>query len=85
MDNKISLTYNFNSQEELQSFLIDMNNSMYKQQKKPKKENDMRGSGTAQLHKRVKEYREANPEKSYRQCLKDISKSNINENNNNIM
>jgi hypothetical protein len=84
MDNRISLTYNFDSQEELQSFLIDINNSMYKQ-KKPKKENDMRGSGTAELHKRVKEYREANPEKSYRECLKSISKSNINENNNNIV
>ena len=84
MDNKISLTYNFNSQEELQSFLIHINDLMYKQ-KKPKKENDMRGSGTAELHKRVKEYREINPEKSYRQCLKDISKSNINENNNNIV
>ena len=84
MDNKISLTYNFDTQEELQSFVIHINNLMYKQIK-PKKENDKRGSGTAELHKRVKEYREANPEKSYRQCLKDISKSNINENNNNIV
>ena len=36
MDNRISLTYNFDTQVELQSYLIDINNSMYKQ-KKPKK------------------------------------------------
>ena len=78
-NNKITLTYEFNSQEELQIFLLDMN-VMKDKKMKPKKENDRRGCGTAELHKRVKEYKENNPDKTYRQCLKELS--NKNENNN---
>ena len=56
-NNKITLTYEFNTQEELQIFLLDMNN-MKDKKTKPKKENDRRGCGIAELHKRVKEYKQ---------------------------
>jgi hypothetical protein len=80
MNNKMSLTFNFETHEDLQLFLIDINNLINKRSK-PKKANDLRGSGTAELHKKVKEYKEANPEKSYRECLKEIAKPKPENNN----
>lgn len=76
--NKISITYDFDTHEDLQLFLNDINSLIHKRLK-PKKENDKRGSQTAELHKRVKEYHEQNQEKSYRECLKEISKKNENK------
>ena len=80
MNNNISLTYNFETREDLQLFLIDINNLINKWSR-PKKTNDLRGSGTAELHKKVKEYKESNPEKTYRECLKEIAKPKPENNN----
>ena len=77
--NKISLTYEFVTHEELQLFLNDIS-ILINKRLKPKKENDRRGSQTAELHKRVKEYKDQNPDLTYRECLKELSKRNENNN-----
>ena len=52
------------------------------QQPKPKKENDGRGKSTKQFHELCKIYHNEHPDKTYRECLKELS--NINKNTNEI-
>ena len=81
-NNPVKLTYEFDSNEDLQLFLNDIG-SIVNKRLKPKKENDRRGCGTAELHKKVKEYKLLNPDLTYRECLKEISYKKI-ENNINL-
>ena len=46
------------------------------QQPKPKKENDGRGKSTKQFHELCKVYHNEHPDKTYRECLKELSNLN---------
>ena len=49
------------------------------QQPKPKKENDGRGKSTKQFHELCKIYHNEHPDKTYRECLKELSTLNKNK------
>jgi pectin methylesterase-like acyl-CoA thioesterase len=48
-------------------------------QTKPKKENDGRGKSTKQFHELCKIYHNEHPDKTYRECLKELSNLNKNK------
>ena len=49
------------------------------QQPKPKKENDKRGKSTKHFHELCKVYHNEHPDKTYRECLKELSNLNKNK------
>ena len=51
---------------------------------KIKKLDDKRGQGTKAFHELAKKYRTEHPNKTYRECLKELSELNKNNINNNI-
>ena len=51
---------------------------------KIKKLDDKRGQGTKAFHEKAKKYRTEHPNKTYRECLKELSELNKNNINNNI-
>ena len=73
----------FDTLDELQEFLDG------RQEKeciidKIKKLDDKRGQGTKAFHELAKKYRTEHPNKTYRECLKEVSELNKNNINNNI-
>ena len=73
----------FDTLDELQEFLDG------RQEKeciidKVKKLDDKRGQGTKAFHELAKKYKTEHPNKTYRECLKDVSELNKNNINNNI-
>ena len=69
----------FDTLDELQEFLDG------RQEKeciidKIKKKDDRRGQGTKKFHELAKKYRTEHPNKTYRECLKELS--DIHKNNN---
>jgi rRNA-processing protein FCF1 len=73
----------FDTLDELQEFLDG------RQEKeciidKIKKLDDKRGQGTKAFHEKAKKYRTEHPNKTYRECLKELSELNKNNINNNI-
>ena len=73
----IEIKFTFETMEEATEFL---NNR--KEQPKLKKENDGRGRSTKDFHKLCKSYHEQHPDKTYKECLKQVS--NLNKNTNEI-
>lgn len=67
----------FETIEEATEFL---NNRKEEQKVKPKKENDGRGKNTKAFHQLTKSYHEKHPEKTYRECLKELKQINKNTN-----
>ena len=49
-----------------------------------KKSDDKRGQGTKAFHLKAKQYRTEHPNKTYRECLKELSEINKNNIDNNI-
>jgi len=73
----------FDTLDELQEFLDG------RQEKeciidKVKKLDDKRGQGTKAFHEKAKKYRTEHPNKTYRECIKELSELNKNNINNNI-
>ena len=73
----------FDTLDELQEFLDG------RQEKecitdKVKKLDDKRGQGTKAFHELAKKYRTEHPNKTYRECLKELSELNKNNIHNNI-
>ena len=73
----------FDTLDELQEFLDG------RQEKeciidKIKKLDDKRGQGTKAFHEKAKKYRTEHPNKTYKECLKEVSELNKNNINNNI-
>ena len=73
----------FDTLEELQDFL---NGQGEKEAiiDKIKKPDDKRGQGTKKFHELAKKYRTEHPNKTYRECLKELSELNKNNIDNNI-
>ena len=70
-----SLTINFYSYDELNDFITIYNKINQKNEiKSIKTTTDKRGSKTAELHLKAKEFRITHPELSYRKCLIEVSK-----------
>ena len=70
-----SLTINFYSFDELNDFITIYNKINHKTEiKSIKTTTDKRGSKTAELHLKAKEFRITHPELSYRKCLIEVSK-----------
>ena len=74
----IEIKFIFETIEEAYDFL---NKKQEQQpiQTKPKKENDGRGKSTKQFHELCKIYHNENPDKTYRECLKELSNLNKNK------
>ena len=73
----------FDTLEELENFL----NGHTKKDAiidKIKKPDDKRGQGTKAFHLKAKQYRTEHPNKTYRECLKELSEQNKNNIDNNI-
>ena len=81
MESFICKIIKFNSSEELSLFETDFKEY---QELKQKKKIEKRGSKTAQLHKKVKEYLLEHNDLSYKDCLKIVGKEITNNNNKNI-
>ena len=73
----------FDTLEELQDFL-NRTNERECITDKVKKLDDKRGQGTKAFHEKAKKYRTEHPNKTYRECLKELSELNKNNINNNI-
>ena len=73
----------FDTLDELQEFL-DRRQEKECIIDKVKKLDDKRGQGTKAFHELAKKYRTEHPNKTYRECLKDVSELNKNNINNNI-
>jgi chromatin segregation and condensation protein Rec8/ScpA/Scc1 (kleisin family) len=71
----IEIKFIFETMEEAMEFL----NSKKEQQTKPKKENDGRGKSTKMFHMKAKLYRTEHPNKTYKECLQDLSNLNKNK------
>lgn len=71
----IEIKFIFETIEEFNEFL-NKNLDCYP---KTKKENDGRGKGTRQFHEKAKLYRTEHPDKTYKECLKELSQLNKNE------
>ena len=70
-----SLTINFYSFDDLNDFITIYNKiNMKNEIKSIKTTTDKRGSKTAELHLKAKEFRITHPELSYRKCLIEVSK-----------
>ena len=72
----IEIKFIFETMEEAMEFL---NNKKEPQTTKPKKENDGRGKSTKQFHMNAKLYRTEHPNKTYKECLQDLSNLNKNK------
>ena len=77
----IEIKITFNTIEEAYDFL-NKKQDPQPLQIKPKKENDRRGKSTKEFHIKAKLYQTEHPEKSYRECLKQLS--NLNKNTDKI-
>jgi hypothetical protein len=73
----------FDTLEELQDFL-NRTNERECITDKVKKLDDKRGQGTKAFHEKAKKYRTEHPNKTYRECLKELSDMHKNNINNNI-
>ena len=73
----------FDTLEELQDFL-NRTNERECIIDKVKKLDDKRGQGTKAFHELAKKYRTEHPNKTYRECLKELSEINKNNIDNNI-
>ncbi len=73
----------FDTLDELQEFL-DGRQEKECIMDKVKKLDDKRGQGTKAFHELAKKYRTEHPNKTYRECLKELSEINKNNINNNI-
>ena len=73
----------FDTLEELQDFL-NRTNERECITDKVKKLDDKRGQGTKAFHEKAKKYRTEHPNKTYRECLKELSELNKNNINDNI-
>ena len=73
----------FDTLEELQDFL-NRTNERECITDKVKKLDDKRGQGTKTFHEKAKKYRTEHPNKTYRECLKELSDMHKNNINNNI-
>ena len=73
----------FDTLEELENFLNSRNEkeAIINKIKKP---DDKRGQGTKAFHELAKKYRTEHPNKTYRECLKELSEQNKNNIDNNI-
>ena len=70
---KIQLVINFDSVDELKSYVEDYEQiELSKIKKLFKKSNDKRGSSTKFLHQQAKEYQSEHPTLSYKECLQKI-------------
>lgn len=65
----IEIKFIFETIEDAYDFL----NKKIEQQPKPRKENDGRGKSTKKFHELCKIYHNEHPEKSYKECLRDLS------------
>ena len=65
----------FNSFKDLTTFIIEKK-LLEDINFKNKNPNEKRGSKTYLLHQKVKQYKELNPNLSYKECLKIVSKNN---------
>ena len=73
----------FDTLEELQDFL-NRTNERECITDKVKKLDDKRGQGTKAFHEKAKKYRTEHPNKTYRECLKELSEINKYNIDNNI-
>jgi hypothetical protein len=73
----IEIKFIFETIEEAYEFLNKK--TELQQQTKPKKENDGRGKNTKQFHELCKIYHNDHPDKTYRECLKELSNLNKNK------
>ncbi len=73
----------FDTLDELQDFL-NRTNERECITDKVKKLDDKRGQGTKAFHEKAKKYRTEHPNKTYRECLKELSDMHKNNINNNI-
>lgn len=88
-DSKYIVTVKFTELEDLFNFFDKFNDTnlkkLYKdlvyEMKPTKKENDKRGKHIIKVHQDAKEYKLLNPEISYKECFKIVSKNKINNNN----
>jgi hypothetical protein len=73
----------FDTLEELQDFLIGQSEkeAIIDKIKKP---DDRRGQGTKKFHELAKKYRTEHPNKTYRECLRELSDIHKNNIDNNI-
>ena len=76
----IEIKFLFETIEEAYEFLNKKTETQI--QTKPKKENDGRGKSTKLFHERAKQYRTEHPNKTYKECLQELS--NLNKNTNEI-
>jgi len=65
----IEIKFIFETIEDAYDFL----NKKIEQQPKPKKENDGRGKSTKQFHELCKIYHQEHPDKTYKECLRELS------------
>ena len=72
----ISLSFTFESIEDVQLFLKDYNQTLNRKTK-PKKDNDKRGHKTKEFHQAVKTYHLDHPGLSYLECLKLYNKTDV--------
>ena len=74
----------FDTLEELETFL---NGRSEKEAiiNKMKKPDDKRGRGTKKFHELAKKYKTEHPNKTYKECLKELSNIKTNNINNNII
>ena len=71
----IEVKFIFETMEEAMEIL----NNKKQQQTKPKKENDGRRKSTKLFHMKAKLYRTEHPNKTYKECLQDLSNLNKNK------
>ena len=76
----IELKLIFDTIEEAYEFLNKKQDHQPAIQTKPKKENDGRGKSTKEFHMKAKLYQTEHPNKTYRECLKELSYLNKNTN-----
>jgi len=71
----IEIKFLFYTIEEAYDFILKQKQeTLPSPQIKVKKENDGRGKSTKKFHEKCKLYHEQHPDKTYRECLKIVSK-----------
>ena len=76
------LNFTFETIEELVYFI---DNKFVLENQKIKKIDDKRGQSTKKFHELAKKYKTEHPNKTYRECLKELSELNKNNINNNFI
>jgi hypothetical protein len=76
----IEIKFIFETIEEVYDFLNKKPELETKPKPKPKKENDGRGKSTKEFHMKAKLYRTEHPNKTYKECLQELSILNKNTN-----